>query len=122
MSKKSESLKKFGHPRNVCLILFARQRQKCYYCKINLVEEAKAGRVPHIDHRVPKSLGGQRSEGGTNLSNLCLTCEWCDTSKNNLDDKEFAKYMEPHNKGQIAKEDLAEYWLYKKLDKKFKGV
>lgn len=120
MSKKSQKIKKYGHPRNVCLILFSRQRQKCYYCKTSLLEEAKAGRVPHVDHRVPKSLGGQRSEGGTNLSNLCLTCEWCDSIKNNLDDKDFSKFMEPYTKGKVAKEDLSEYWLYKKLEKKFK--
>lgn len=115
MSKKSEKLKKYGHSRNVALILFSRQRQKCYYCKTSLLEEAKAGRVPHIDHRVPKSLGGQRSEGWTNLSNLCLTCEWCDSIKNNLTDKDFSEFIEPHKKGKIAKKDLSEYWLYKKL-------
>lgn len=29
--------------------------------------------------------------------------------------------MEPHTTGKVAKEDLSEYWLYKKLENKFKG-
>lgn len=121
MSKDQKNNKEGGHPRNVCLILYAKQKGKCYYCKTSLLAEAKAGRTPHIDHKVPKSKGGQKSKRWTNLVNLCLTCEWCDTAKNNLTDREFLKYVEPYMAGKLAKEDLAEYWLYKQLEKKYRA-
>lgn len=122
MSKKENGIKKFGHPRNVCLILYAEQGGQCYYCKISLLEEAKAGRTPHIDHKIPKSKGGQKSQGWTNLSNLCLTCEWCDTAKNNLTDEQFADFVEPLIMGKLSRKELGEYWLYKQLEKKFENL
>jgi 5-methylcytosine-specific restriction endonuclease McrA len=58
------------------------QRGKCAYCRENITG------TPHIDHIMPKALGGSNE-----LSNLQLTCATCNFSKNAKHPIEFARYM-----------------------------
>jgi 5-methylcytosine-specific restriction endonuclease McrA len=58
------------------------QKGRCAYCR-----EKISGR-PHIDHIMPKSLGGSNDR-----SNLQLTCSTCNLTKNARHPIEFARLL-----------------------------
>lgn len=53
--------------------LFKKQRGKCVYCRVDLTTV-----VPHLDHRMPLTLGGSNTD-----DNIQLLCPFCNLSKKN---------------------------------------
>jgi 5-methylcytosine-specific restriction endonuclease McrA len=64
--------------------LLVTQAGKCAYC----AKDISSGY--HIEHKVPLGAG----RGGTNwISNIALSCAWCNKSKGTKTDEEFAAYL-----------------------------
>jgi len=98
-------------------IFFIEQKGLCEYCKCDLYKEILERRNLAIDHKNPK-----RNGGNDNMDNLCLTCQWCNSSKKYKSTKEFMEYLKPYFDKKICKEDLSQYHKYKELHKKFSKI
>ena len=97
------------------IIMYEKQNGKCYYCETSILKECEDGNAPHIDHKIPISKGGSNSH-----ENLCLTCRWCNASKNNKSEQEFVEYLKPFMSGKISsKKELKNYYHYLFLKKKY---
>lgn len=59
--------------------LFRLDGFRCHYCQ-RLLTRKTATR----DHKIPKSLGGCN-----HISNLVLSCGWCNSAKGSMTDLEF---------------------------------
>jgi len=103
--------------KGLVILLYEKQKGKCYYCHCDLLEEAKQNIPLHIDHIKPKN-----KKGGNEEANLALTCRWCNCAKNDRTKKEFLEYIKPYLDGKVDRYDLSEFKKYKKLHKKFKGL
>ena len=102
---------------NKAVILFTRQDGKCPYCGCNLLDEAHQNKRLQIDHVIPKVLGGSND-----ISNLCLTCSYCNSAKNKKSVAELEEYLRPYKESKVRKKDLANYYRYKKLEAKFEYI
>jgi|CXWL01.1.fsa_nt_gi 5-methylcytosine-specific restriction endonuclease McrA len=58
--------------------LMKRQQGRCYYCALSL------HRGWHLDHMIPKSLGGSHG-----IENRCLSCPSCNVRKHTRSDLQF---------------------------------
>lgn len=58
---------------NIHATLFEKQRGQCVYCEVDLTTV-----TPHLDHRMPLTLGGTNTD-----DNVQLLCPTCNTSKGN---------------------------------------
>lgn len=63
---------------------YARQKNRCYWCKTNLIKEI---RTPHIDHIIPLSRGGSNY-----IDNIVIACHRCNESRNNRLPHEWDKW------------------------------
>ena len=100
--------------RNTFIILYERQKGMCEYCGGSLLEEAQNHKCPTVDHIIPKHKNGINA-----LSNLCLSCRWCNNVKGKKDVGEFLEYIKPYLEGKVSKKALRGYHLYKELQKQF---
>ena len=78
------------------IILYEKQNGKCPYCGCSLLEEAKNGIAPHLDHIKPKSKGGKNEK-----ENYCLACNWCNRVKKDKPVNEFIEYIQPYLHGFV---------------------
>lgn len=106
-----------GHTKNKIIVLYEEQGGLCYYCKISIYEEAKALRTPQIDHKVSKVNGGTNE-----ITNLCLTCRICNSSKGSKNEQEFMAYLKPYFDGLCTRKELQEYRKYKELKEKYEVI
>jgi len=72
---------KQGDATTTQLINLKKRSKICYWCNVSL-----KGKIVHIDHYIPLSKGGEHT-----LSNLVITCDRCNLSKNAKDPLVFAQ-------------------------------
>lgn len=99
------------------VVLFDRQKGRCFYCGCDLVSEVLKGRNLHIDHRLSQLKGGSDI-----LENKALTCPYCNTHKHDMNDTEFRDWLKPFMAGILKRNQLSDFHKYKKLHKRFKDV
>ncbi len=76
--RKAQKLQNGGsHTAEEILCLREKQCNKCYYCKINLIEW-------HQDHKTPFARGGT-----DNIDNIVISCPRCNLSKGDKTEEEF---------------------------------
>lgn len=61
--------------------LVNKQGGKCYYCNKKLQELS-------LDHKQPRSKGGT-----DHISNLAITCYYCNNTKGNMTENEFKAFI-----------------------------
>lgn len=61
----------------------AMKKQPCHYC---------GGTGGTIDHRIPKSQGGQ-----TTLPNCVPACQWCNSRKRDRTEEEFRAWLKDNS-------------------------
>lgn len=93
------------------------QNGECAYCHCSLYDEAMADKSLHIDHIIPRAHGGLDS-----LSNLCLTCAYCNVAKKTKSKQEFREWLKPYSEGRIRKKDLSKYYKFQSLADYFKSI
>lgn len=85
-------------------LVYAKTNYLCGYCG------KPAGNNPHIEHMIPKSIGGNNDE-----DNLMLSCCECNIVKSNMNVEEFRIYIS----------NLPNYFLEQirfRVAKKFKQI
>jgi len=73
-----------GKRRRIIRVLLPRFGVRCWYCGIKLTDS-----TTHVDHIIPKSLGGSDS-----IFNLALACKHCNSAKGGSPVEEFLAWLE----------------------------
>lgn len=66
--------------------MFFEQNSKCYYCGKEILSYYE------VDHKTPLSRGGNNLK-----NNLCLTCDFCNTSKGSKTEDEYKQFRIENN-------------------------
>jgi len=85
--------------REIVSALLSKQSKKCYYCKCDISLN------PTIDHLTPISRGAIL----TDVFNMVLSCDECNSAKGDLTEKEFLLFIEIHNRHPTSYERLQAY-------------
>ena len=75
------------------------QHGKCFYCEIEITHYSKKSNSLELDHKMPRSRGGDDSE-----NNLVATCRKCNRAKNDMSDSEYREWLAKDG-SRIPKDD-----------------
>lgn len=87
------------------IALYEKQQGKCFYCGKKLWDGIKADFT--VDHKNPSSRGGKKE-----IDNLCLACQYCNSLKGSLTDREFKVALDLMKQGKINRKKIISYGQY----------
>lgn len=80
-------------------VLYLKQNGLCYWCGYPMVWTKNHARYPTLEHRIPRSLGGNNA-----IDNLAVACTMCNQDRGNnimYKPKEFKSLKKPAEKWDL---------------------